>query len=243
MPIRLLEYIQRALIAAGAVVLALVVFFMFRGVLETPAGDAAPVATTSVTTTTATPGTTVAPGETTTTTTRPRAAFVPPWTAGTCSDPEPGDREDTTVLRIYFTCGTPDAPTGTTFVYRRLPATNLVLTNTFRELVKGPTARESDLGFGSFFDGSVELASVSLREGRAVIDFGGLDGIADVFGTQQAVEFFLADLGANAFQFTSVQAVEYRADGDCVAFWELMGRSTCEVISRNQWLASVEPNR
>ena len=71
----------------------------------------------------------------------------------------------------------------------------------------------------------------------------GLDSIAGRFTTQDAVQFFVANLGANAFQFSSVQAVEYRFDGNCSDFWELLGGSSCEVTSRAQWLASVEPNR
>ncbi len=248
---RILEYVQRGLVAALSVVLALVVWTLFRNVLVTPAGNASEQQTEAIATTTTVPevattnaadsGESDAP--TVSTTTVAPVAFVPPWGDGPCTEQPPEIGEDETLLRVFFNCGTATAPTGTTFVYRRVPATSRVLTNTFRQLIRGPNDGERNRGFGSFFDGTVTIESVSLREGRAIIDFGGLDGIADIFSTQEAVEFFLANLGANAFQFSSVQAVEYRADGNCSDFWELMGGDGCEVMSRNQWLASVEPNR
>ena len=250
MPNRILEYVQRGLIAALSVVLALVVWTMFKGVLETPAGNATergPQAATTL----APEATTTLPleqGQTngatpTTTTTTVAVTFVAPWGEGACVEPPPEIGLDETLLRVYFNCGTGMEPTATTFVYRRVPSTSRVLTNTFRQLVRGPNDGERNRGFGSFFDGNVTIESVSLSEGRAIIDFGGLDAIADWFVTEEAVEFFLANLGANAFQFSSVQAVEYRADGNCSDFWELIGGDGCAVISRNQWLASVEPNR
>lgn len=248
---RILEYVQRGLVAALSVVLALVVWTLFQNVLQTPAGNASEQRSEALGTTTTLPEvSTTAPidqaqteSPTATTTTAAPVAFVAPWTDGRCSEQPPEIGDDETLLRVYFNCGTATEPTGTTFVYRRVPATSRVLTNTFRQLILGPSDNERNRGFGSFFDGSVTIESVSLREGRAIIDFGGLDGIADWFTTQEGVEFFLANLGANAFQFSSVQAVEYRADGNCSDFWELMGGEGCEVISRNQWLASVEPNR
>ena len=244
---RVLELIQRSLIAILSVVLALAVFFAFRGVIETApseaagtlaGGTAAPPTTTDTSTTL--PGGAgpedTQPGSVTTTI---LAALVAPWGDGSCNEARPL-AEDSTVLRIYYNCGTADAPSGSAFVYREVPATNRVLTNTFRQLVRGPQPSEQAKGFGSFFTGSaVEIESVSLREGRAIIDFTGLDNMTDVFATQTAVEFFIANLGANAFQFSSVQAVEYRLDGNCVTFWELMGASRCEVMSRNQWRDSV----
>lgn len=247
---RVLEYVQRGLIAALSVVLALAVWTVFRGVLETPTGETTDTTVVAQGTTPPDVSTTVVPDpdstetpSVTVATTAPPQAFTPPWTAGSCDDPVPSANEDQTVLRVYYTCGTPDAPTGTTFVYRRVPATNRVLTNTFRQLVNGPNNNELGRGYGTFFDGNVEIDSVTLREGRAIIDFTGLDSIAGSFTTQDAVQFFVANLGANAFQFSSVQAVEYRLDGNCSDFWEMLGGSSCEVTSRAQWLASVEPNR
>lgn len=250
MPNRILEYIQRGLIAALSVVLALVAWTIFHGVLETPAGNAsegqtAAVATTSPTATTLPPddGEPGLPGDAaTSTTTSVAPAFVPPWGEGSCAESAPEVGEDESVLKVFYNCGT-GGPSGETFVYRRVPATNRVLTNTFRQLVRGPNDSEREKGFGSFFTDTVTIEAVSLREGRAIIDFGGLESIADSLATEEAVEYFLANLGANAFQFSSVQAVEYRSNGVCSDFWELMGGSGCDVISRTQWLASVEPYR
>ena len=249
MPPRILEYVQRGLIAALSVVLALVVFSVFRGVLRTPAGDpfdvteagGSPQSTVAVTQP-PDDGTGQTPTATVTTTNAPQA-FSPPWTEGPCSESAPEAGEDT-VLRIYFNCGDEDDPAADTFVYRKVSSTNRVLTNTFRQLVRGPEPNEQSRGFGSFFgEGAIKIESVTLREGRAVIDFTGLDAIRGSFTNQTSVEFFLANLGANAFQFSSVQAVEYRSDDNCTEFWEILGGSSCEVISRSQWLVSVESNR
>lgn len=250
MPNRILEYVQRGLVAALSIVLALVVWTMFQGILEASAGNAPQSGPQAATTIVPEVATTVAPepvqgngAAPTTTSTTTVAPFVAPWGDGSCSEQPPDIADDETLLRVFYNCGTATEPAATTFVYRRVPSTSRVLTNTFRQLIRGPNEGERNRGFGSFFDGSVTIESVSLREGRAIIDFGGLEAIADSFASEDAVEFFLANLGANAFQFSSVQAVEYRADGTCSAFWELLGGSRCEVISRSQWLDSVEPNR
>jgi hypothetical protein len=129
---RTLHLIQRGLVAAVTVVLALIVVTAFVRILEpSDAATATPRTTTSTTTT-------VVPETTTTSTT---SGAVTTTTNGVvtpaiCDEPEPpGD--DVTVLRVFYPCGANGVATGQTFVYRAIPETDLVLTATLRELVTG----------------------------------------------------------------------------------------------------------
>ena len=139
------------------------------------------------------------------------------------------------VLTVYYTCGPSRTPTADKFVYREVPPSDLVLTRTMEELVKGPDVVERAAGFVSFFSAETvdAFAGVTLNAGRATIDFRGLETI-DNISTSSGSEFFLANLNANTFQFGTIDAVEYRLNGSCDEFWNLLQRD-CQLVTRADW--------
>jgi hypothetical protein len=230
---RTLQLIQRGLVAAVTVVLALLVITAFMKVIEPSDETATPqTTTTDVTTTT--------PDSTTTSTTDAGATGTTTdvVTPAICSEPEPSDAE-ATVLRVHYPCGSNDLATGGSFVYRAVPPTDLVLTTTIRELVKGLDADEDALGFRSPFpdSGDGSFLGVSISGGTAFMEFD-VTVFPEGVDTPEGSQIFLSTLNVNVFQFDTVNSIEYRLGGSCDAFWQQLG-SSCEVVTRAQWQAQL----
>lgn len=231
---RTLQLIQRGLVAAVTVVLALVVITAFLQVIQPTNPETVARSTTTGTPTSApeTTSTTTTTMDTATTTTSDVTA------AAICVEPEPAGN-DSTVLQVFYPCGSTDVATGGTYVYRTVPPTDLVLTTTLREMVKGLEADESALGFKSPFpDGAAgSFLGVSISQGTAFIEF-----TPSLFpegaDTPEGAQILLSTLNANVFQFSTISAVEYRLNGSCDAFYQQLG-STCQEITRSQWRASL----
>lgn len=229
-----LQMIQRGLIAAVSIVLALIVITAFRGLLASP-GETIPPRTT---TTVAAPTTA---GETTTTTTVAAATTTTDVAVpAVCLDEEPSS-EAATVLRVYYPCGSEDLAIAGTYVYRAVPQTDLVLTATLKEMVKGLEPEEEALGFRSPFpsgaEGSALGVTIDTTEHTAYVEFSD-----DVFpsgaDTAEGAQIFLSTLNANVFQFDTIDAVQYRLGGSCDAFWQHLG-GQCEEISRSEWRSQL----
>jgi len=235
---RTLEAIERVLMAALAVILALGVWNAFLRVIETSeTGEVETTREPSAAGTTV-PATTRAPivsRSTTTTSSVPTSvaerAF--PFTNGPCRQTQPPTSGSVTLLRVYYNCGNIIEPSGTTFVYRTVPKTLQRLTETLKELVQGPADDEIALGFGSFFsaDTADAFRSVTIKDGRAFIDFNSIT-VPDVVKTEQGRQFFVINIAANALQFESVTSVEISLEGSCEAFSELVGSTGCTVITQ-----------
>ncbi len=236
---RTLQMIQRGLIAAVSIVLALILVTAFRGLLEPPGDTLAPRTTTT---------TTEAAGEETTTTavadTAAASSTTTTDTAGgaVCTEEEPPS-DAATVLRVYFPCGSQDIAVGGTFVYRTVPTTDLVLTATLKEMVKGLEPEEQALGFRSPFptgaDGSALGVTIDTTDQTAYVEFADRvfpDGVDTTEGSQ----IFISTLNANVFQFDTINAVEYRVGGSCDAFWQQLG-GQCQKITRAEWEAQLSP--
>lgn len=236
----MLEAIERVLMAALAVILALGVWNAFLRVID---NDTAPDATattvapdaagTGTTTSTTIP---IVVRSTTTTigvsTTEAEGGF--PFKEGVCRQTQPRTTESVTLLRIYFNCGNIIEPSGSTFVYRTVPRTAQRLGATLTEMVKGPTDAEAELGFGSFFSADTANAfrGVTISDGRAFIDFNRFEVPAAVTATDQGRQLFVINIAANALQYDSVTSVEIRLEGSCEAFSELIGTSGCTIITQ-----------
>lgn len=226
----MLQLIQRGLVAAVTVVLALVIITTFMKVIES---SDEPVAIRQTTTTV-----TTVPGDTTTTS---RGDTVTSTTDGVvtpaiCSEPAPPSA-NATVLRVYFACGSNDLATDETFVYRAVAPTDLVLTTTLREMVNGLEPEEAALGYKSPFPETAQgsFLGVSISQGKAFLEFNTAvfpDGVDTAEGSQ----IFLSTLNANVFQFDTINEVEYRLGGSCDAFWQQLG-SSCQPVTRAQWQA------
>jgi len=230
---RTLQMIQRGLVAAVSFVLALVVITAFINLLEPP-DDPIPTRTS---TTLASPEDDGEDSATTTTTvpTPVTTTTLDVATPAICLEDEPDDTA-ATVLRVYFPCGSSDLAIGSTYVYRAVPPTDLVLTTTLREMTKGPDAEEAALGFESPLPEAASGAflGLSIVDGTAYIEFSSTDIFPAGAATAEGAQIFLSTLNANVFQFTSIEAVEYRLNGSCDAFWQQLG-SGCETITREQW--------
>lgn len=233
---RTLQMIQRGLVAAVSLVLALIVITAFRGLLEPPDETSPRRSTTTEALAGSDDGqgsTSTEPESTTTSTTGSEA--VP----AICFEDEPDDSE-ATIIRVYYACGGADIANGTTWVYRAVEPTDLVLTTTMAEMVKGPDGDEIALGFRSPFPASAEGSSlgVSIVDGTAFIEFD--DNVfPDGADTAEGARVFLAALNANAFQFPSIGEVEYRLKGSCAAFWQQLGVEGCQTITRSVWEAQI----
>jgi len=233
---RTLQMIQRGLIAAVSLVLALIVVTAFRGLLEPP-GDTIPRRTT----TTVAAGSVVEESSTTTSTTG--ADTVTSTTAstsdtGVCVDTEPSTA-NATLLQVFFPCGSSDLATGGTYVYRTVPKTDLVLTTTMNEMTRGLEPEEEALGFRSPFPSTADgsFVGVSLVDGTAYVEFDS-DIFPDGADTPEGSQIFISTLNANVFQFDTISAVEYRLGGSCDAFWQHLD-GECQVITRSQWRSQL----
>ena len=232
---RTLQLIQRALIAAVAVVLALVVVTAFVRVLEPP-DETLSIRTTTSASTTLEPDltTSTTTGSNVTTTTNDVTA------PAICIEEEPPS-DAVTVLKVFYPCGNSDLAIGGTSIYRAIPPTDLVLTATLREMVKGVDAEEAALGFKSPFPAGAEGSSLGVTlvrdTGTAIPEFT-IDVFPDGVATPEGAQIFLSTLNANVFQFDTIQQVEYRLGGSCDAFWQQLG-SRCEVVTRAQWQAQL----
>jgi len=237
----MLEAIERVLMAALAVILALGVWNAFLRVIDE---DTAPAVTgttnapdaaggSAATTTTTIP---IVVRSTTTTigvsTTEAVGGF--PFKDGVCRQTQPRTTEAVTLLRIHYNCGNIIEPSGATFIYRTVPRTAQRLGATMTELVKGPTDAERELGFGSFFSADTANAfrGVTISDGRAFIDFNAFEVPEAVTATDQGRQFFVINIAANALQYDSVTSVEIRLGGSCQAFSELIGASGCTVVTQ-----------
>ncbi len=235
---RTLQAIERVLMAALAVILALGVWNGFLRVIETREDGATSTTaepdnpSAGATTTTRSP---IVVRTTTTTSSSPTTVVESgfPWGEGPCRQTQPRTTESVTLLRIYFNCGNVVEASGSTFVYRTVPRTAQRLTFTLKELLKGTTEEEAALGFGSFFSAATADAfrSVTIRDGRAFIDFNRFEVPAAIL-SDQGRQFFVINIAANALQYESVTSVEILLEGSCEAFSELIGTTGCTVITQ-----------
>ncbi len=227
----ILVFFERLLVAVVSVLIAAIIFSLFVRALRGPE---------VIVTTVGGERGTLAAGEVTTT------VFVPiTFPEGPCAEEAPDADAGLDVLTVYYTCGNGVLATADAFVYRRVPSTDRPLQATFRELLQGPSTRESDLGFRSVFSvaSAATLESTALTAGEAVIDFSELPTVIGLSATDD-VAFFVANLNANVFQFEGISSVEYRLGGSCAAFWEHLGDDTgCRIIARENHEATMARNR
>lgn len=172
--------------------------------------------------------------------------FVPvTFPEGPCVEERPEVGEGVIVLPVYYTCGNNVLPTGDAFVFRRVPGSEDLLEATLRELLQGPSTREAALGFRSVFSVTTAgaLESTIVEGAEAVIDFSELPSVSGLAAANE-VDFFIANLNANVFQFPEIRSVEYRLDGSCAAFWDHLGDDTgCRILARENHEATMERNR
>ena len=162
-------------------------------------------------------------------TTEAVVASEQPETPSCAVDPTSGESEEdpATWVTVYFACGEDVAAP------RRRPAAAGDLTTALAVLMSGPNEADTAEGFRGLSSDPGRTASPT-PEGRWVTidlpsDLGGAfsAATADITAGQ-----FLAQLNATVFGFPEFVAAEYRLNGDCAAFGDLLGRS-CEVHTRD----------
>ena len=153
-----------------------------------------------------------------------------PQTAPVCSVEPPGNGEGdnpTSWVTVYFACGESDAAP------RRRPAAVNDLATALVVLLSGPNEADTAAGFRGLSSGSERIASSTRDNQWVTIDLPST--LADSFGAATAditAEQFLTQLNQTVFEFPEFVTAEYRLNGDCAAFGDLLGRS-CEVHTRD----------
>jgi spore germination protein GerM len=115
-----------------------------------------------------------------------------------------------------------------------VPEREQVLEAALGALVEGPRPEEREEGISSFFGPGTEglLRGVAFRGDTAVVEFGDLQEAVPNASSSTGSFHFLMELNGTAFAVPGVEAVEYRMDGSCEAFWNFLQRS-CQVVSRS----------
>lgn len=150
---------------------------------------------------------------------------APACPTGSRPTPPPGQM----VVTVFFTCNADTVVPA----YRLAPASTGVLRAALDQLLAGPTPAERTAGLGSWFssDTAGMVASVSVSNGKAVVNFRDLRAIIPNASTSAGSQLLLAQLDATVFQFSTVRSVEYRIDGSCSRFFEWL-QLACAVRSR-----------
>ena len=151
-------------------------------------------------------------------------------TAPVCTVEPPGDGEGdqpTSWVTVYFACGESDAAP------RLRPAAVNDLATALVVLLSGPNEADTAAGFRGLSSDSGRIASSTPDNRWVTIDLPST--LAASFGAATAditAEQFLTQLNQTVFEFPEFVAAEYRLNGDCAAFGDLLGRS-CEVHTRD----------
>lgn len=101
-------------------------------------------------------------------------------------------------------------------------------------LLRGPTAEERASGVTSWFSATTTgaLQSVTVDSaGLAVVDFADLRELIPNAASSAGSAMLLHELNGTVFQFPGIEAVEYRIQGSCSAFWEWL-QYDCQRVRR-----------
>lgn len=116
-------------------------------------------------------------------------------------------------------------------VGRETGQTKGVLRAALESLFAGPQSEDGP-GLSSLFSAKTAdlLAGVTLRpDGTAVIDLARTVNNASTSAGSQAL---LEEMNATAFQFSTVERIEYRLAGSCQGFWQWLQRAGCPLVKR-----------
>jgi hypothetical protein len=155
---------------------------------------------------------------------------------GGCASDETdeGELDETHTVQVWFSRGETPEP-----LERRVGGAPL--DGALRALVAGPTREERADGIHSWFSAETRgvIRRIRAENGRVTVDFRDLPdlipGASSSTGSQQLV----ASLDSTVFQFGWVDAVEYRLEGSCDAFWEWL-QTECQIRTRDGGVESPE---
>lgn len=156
-------------------------------------------------------------------------------TCGSYQSPRPQLSEGQMEVKAYAVCDVANAAEVALHpVYRAVPKAPGVLRASLEALLAGLTPGERAASLGSWFSEETAgmLRGVTITEGHAVVDFDDLRPVIPNASSSAGSERLLAQLDATVFQFSSVESVEYRINGDCEAFNEWLQFGGCDRRTR-----------
>lgn len=156
-----------------------------------------------------------------------------PYCADSAAHPEPGADE----VAVYFFCESPDAVAGQLYGVVR-PADDDALTAAIEAQLRGPTEQEAAQGYASTlagFDGVTLNEAAFDDSGRAVIDLSGLPDPLPEHTESFLPPGIMAELTWTAFHVPGIDRIEFRLDGSCDDFWQLLGQDDCRDYTRHDW--------
>jgi hypothetical protein len=161
-----------------------------------------------------------------------------PDMGGAVGVPGGSEEEDAPEFTLALTFTREEAPVQVTrrVEVRRAPGISQeesLLRVALTALLQGPLPEEREMGIHSFFGPGTEglLRDVALRGDTAVVDFGDLPAAIPNAGSSTGSFHFLMELNGTVFAIPGLEAVEYRMDGSCEAFWNFLQRG-CQVVPR-----------
>jgi hypothetical protein len=120
-------------------------------------------------------------------------------------------------------------------VARPIGDTPGVLRAALEQLLAGPTPEEEAVGLSSWFSDATAgmLRDVTVSgDGTAIVVLdSALPETIPNASTSAGSAALLGQLNGTVFQFENVQAIEYRLDGSCEAFWSWL-QGSCHLVER-----------
>lgn len=151
----------------------------------------------------------------------------------------------TYLVSIYYACSKAD-PGSLSPVVREVPADADPLKAALEHMLKGPSSKEIELGYHSYFSEKTEGMLRGIKRsgnGKTVtIDFADFSNLLDKSKIPSPTSFgaggIMADITWTVFkQFPQVQTLRFSFEGDEAAFWNWLagGEQEPEVFTRTDW--------
>jgi hypothetical protein len=161
-------------------------------------------------------------------------------TAAICAEagtPPPG------TLTVYFHC-TGDPPRTVRGVGRgpREQAGASGIEAALEALVAGPTAKEAEAGFLSWFSSATKdmvLGANVTDQGFVTVNLDDISELIPNASTSAGAAVLLDQLSSTVFQFDEATELTYQFNGNCDAFWNWL-QSDCQSITRAMWESQVD---
>jgi spore germination protein GerM len=146
-------------------------------------------------------------------------------------------------LTVYFHC-TDDPPRTVRGVGRgpRGQAGASGIEAALEALVAGPTAKEVEAGFFSWFSSATRdavLGADVTDQGFVTVNLDDISHLIPNASTSAGGAVLLDQLSSTVLQFDEVTGVTYQFNGSCDAFWNWL-QSDCQSITRAMWESQVD---
>lgn len=145
---------------------------------------------------------------------------------------------DSSQIAVYFSCrGNMGAQTLPVYMHERPIGTaertvEALLEQALNEYLRGPSSEEQKRGYLTALGSSIPdgLAGVQVAAGEAIVDFSDQIESVGPLATTAGLAM-LEELRTIVLQFSEIDRVILRIEGDCERYWRLV-ESDCEVVTR-----------